>query len=226
MVQVELEECCTLIPKKKIYSIEDIEEMTKPINNNAQCSLNGWSFCSIKNLTEFKWLQLALLDTLNHPEMWGYPGNTYEALIELQRYVHGNHCEKLAKWYHLPMKLQYRNIEGVNAIVDANHNDKIIIPLTARELLDIIAYLNKNYSAEDIYYAYQTDFHHKSITIEHLEYFKRLYLKGELNKLIKFICSKSNELGGFYDYGVEVLRNYVTSRYVFDSRRDGGLNIK
>lgn len=73
---------------------------------------------------------------------------------------------------------------------------------------------------------FEFKFHHKSITIEHLEYFKRLYLKGELNKLIKFICSNSNELGGFYDYGVEVLRNYVTSRYVFDSRRDGGGNIK
>ena len=59
------------------------------------------------------------------------------------------------------------------------------------------------------------------MTIEHLEEFKKLYCKGKLNKLVRFICSKSNELGGFVDYGVDVVRNRLTSHYLFDNRKGG-----
>ena len=107
----------------------------------------------------------------------------------------------------------------MNCIVDANHADKVIIPLTARELLDIIADLNKGHGVEDIYNAYLQEFHHETITIEHLEQLRLLYFNGKLNKIIKFICSKSNELGGFVDYGVDVIHNRLTSQYLFDSRR-------
>ena len=72
---------------------------------------------------------------------------------------------------------------------------------------------------EDIYNAYLQEFHHETITIEHLEQLRLLYFNGKLNKIIKFICSKSNELGGFVDYGVDVIHNRLTSQYLFDSRR-------
>lgn len=202
---------------QKQYSLEDIQKMTKPINKNSQFSFNGWSFCSIKNLEEFKWIQMALRDTLNFPEAWGCEYNNFGAILKLQKYVSGNNCEKLRKWYGIPIKYEYRNAKNVNCIVDANNNDQVIIPLTAEEILDVVVDLNKNRKVEDIYHAY--DFHHQIMTIELLEKFKELYDTGKLNKLIRFICSKSNELGGFNDYGVSVIRNRLTSQYIFDSRK-------
>ena len=85
--------------------------------------------------------------------------------------------------------------------------------------MDVIVDLNKNRDVEDIYHAY--DFHHQVMTIGYLDDFKRLYCKGKLNKLVRFICSKSNELGGFVDYGVDVVRNRLTSHYLFDNRKGG-----
>lgn len=55
---------------------------------------------------------------------------------------------------------------------------------------------------------------------EKMEKFQSLYFKGKLNKLIKYICSKSNEIGGFHDYGVTIIRNRLTSQYLFDPRRE------
>ena len=115
------------------------------------------------------------------------------------------------------MKLEYRNSQGVNSIVDANHDDKVIIPVTASELLDLIADLNKNRKPSDIFEFY--DWYHKEVTIESLELFHNYYKQCKLNKLIKYICSKSNEIGGFQDYGVGIIRNRLTSQYLYDSRK-------
>lgn len=203
---------------RKVYTKEDVEKRCKIWKKSNQLGLDGWPFFSYKTLEEVEWVKAAILDALNKPQLFNANDN-YGALCNLKEMIKGKNAEKLRDKYGIPPKLEYRNVQGVNAIVDVNHSDKLIVPLTASELLDIIVDLNKNRKIEDIYHAY--DFHHEAMTIEYLETFRILYCKGKLNKLIKFICSKSNELGGFQDYGVGVIRNRLTSHYLFDPRRGG-----
>lgn len=206
-----------LIVTRKVYTKEDVEKRCKIWKKSNQLGLDGWPFFSYKHLEEVEWVKAAILDALNHPERFNASDN-YGALCNLKSMIKNKNAEKLRSRYGIPVKLEYRNTKGVNSIVDANHGDKLIVPLTAEELLDIIVDLNKNRKVEDIFNAY--DFHHGSVTIEYLETFGKLYCQGKLNKIIRFICSKSNELGGFNDYGVSVIRNRLTSHYLFDSRRE------
>ena len=218
MVQVELDSCDSsgLMVSRKIYTMQDVENKCNIWRKSNQLGLDGWPFFTFNNEEEIEWVKLAILDALNKPVMFK-ASDSYGALCNLKKLIKGKNAIVLKSKYALPCKLEYRNKEDVNAIVDVNHNDKIIIPLTAEEILDIIADFNKSRSVEEIYNVY--DFHHETMTIEHLKEFKKLYYNCKLNKLIKFICSKSNELGGFYDYGVGIIRNRLTSQYVYDSRR-------
>lgn len=192
-----------LIVTRKVYTKEDVEKRCKIWKKSNQLGLDGWPFFSYKHPEEVEWVKAAILDALNKPELFNASDN-YGALCNLKSMIKNKNAEKLRSRYGIPVKLEYRNTNGINSIVDANHNDRLIIPLTAEELLDIIVDLNKGRKIEDIYNAY--DFHHATMTIEYLESFRELYCKGKLNKIIRFICSKSNELGGFTDYGI---RSYV-----------------
>lgn len=203
----------------KKYTMTDIEEMMNLIESSNQITLHTWKLGTCNNNTEYEWVKRAVLDACNTPEKFDSPGDTLGAIINLRKMIKKNNCNVLRGRYGMTPKYEYRNQYLHNFIVDANNHDEIIIPLTAREILDIIADLNKGHSISKIYDSYLEDFHHDTVTMEHLELLKKLYYKGELNKLIKFICSKSNELGGFVDYGVEVLRNCLTSQYIYDSRR-------
>lgn len=205
-----------LMITKKVYTTEDVEEKCKIWKKSNQLGFDGWPFFTYNNLEEVEWVKKAILDALNTPSTFNATDN-YAALCNLKELIKGKKAEKLRAKYGIPVKLEYRNTNDVNCIVDANHNDKIIVPLTACELLDIIVDLNKKRKVEDIFNAY--DFHHDTMSIEYLETFQKLYCHGKLNKLIRFICSKSNELGGFQDYGVDVVRNRLTSHYLFDNRR-------
>ena len=169
MGQVELENCSTgtINVSRKIYTLGDIQKISKPIRNQTQFSFKGWSFCSIKNMIEYDWMEKAIVDTLNKPEAWGCPGDNYAALLKLQEYVSGNNCIRLKKWYGIPERYEYRNAYDLNCIVDANHDDKIIIPLTARETLNTITDLIKNRSIEEIYEASLEHWYHKELTMEH-----------------------------------------------------------
>ena len=207
-----------LIVTRKVYAKEDVEKKCKIWKKSKQLGFDGWPFFTYKNLEEVEWVKAAILDALNHPEMFNARDN-YGALCNLKHLIKNKNAEKLRSRYGIPVKLEYRNTNGVNSIVDANHNDKLIIPLTAEELLDIIVDINKGRGIEEIFYAY--DFHHDTMTIEYLESFRELYCKGKLNKIIRFVCTKSNELGGFTDYGVSVIRNRLTSHYLFDNRKEG-----
>lgn len=217
MGQIDLGSCTEgpLLVPRKVYTKEDVEKKCKIWHKSNQLGFDGWPFFTFNDLEEVEWVKAAILDALNNPRMFNANDN-YGALCNLKRKIKGKNAIVLKAKYGIPVKLEYRNAYEVNAIVDVNHNDRLIIPLTAEELLDIIVDLNKNRKIEDIYNAY--DFHHETMTIEYLESFKELYCKGKLNKIIRFICSKSNELGGFTDYGVNVIRNRLTSHYIFDSR--------
>ncbi|MBQ2651923.1 MAG: hypothetical protein IJF83_00050 [Methanobrevibacter sp.] len=223
MVQVELDNCSNkgiFHISRKVYTMEDIDELVKPITSSKQISFpKGRMFCSYKDAIEIEWVKAAILDALNNPEKFYSPGDTFGATMKLQEMIKGNNCIVLRKEYGIPEKLEYRNTYEVNSIVDANHNDRVIIPITAGEILDLIADLNKNRKLEDIFEVY--DWYHKDMTIELLELFQTYYRECRLNKLIKYICSKSNELGGFQDYGVGVVRNRLTTQYLFDSRKSG-----
>lgn len=214
--ELPMEGASLMIPRK-VYTKEYVEENVKPWKSN-QVGFNGWAICTIRNESEIPLIKAAVLDALNHPEHFNASDN-YGALCNLKKYIEKGNAEKLRNRYGIPIKLEYRNLTGVNCIVDANHDDQLIIPLTAGEILDVIVDLNKGRNIEDIYYAY--DFHHDTMTIEYLEQFQRYYYKGELNKIVKFITTKSNELGGFVDYGVDIIRNRLTSHYLFDSRKGG-----
>ena len=208
-----------MIPRK-VYTKEYVEQNCTYWKSSNQVGLNGWAICIIRNKDEIPLIQAAVLDALNHPERFNANDN-YGALCNLKEYIKRGNAEKLRSRYAMPVKLEYRNVQGINSIVDANHDDKIIIPLTAGEILDVIVDLNKNRDIEEIYYAYE--FNHETMTIEYLEQFQEYYYKGELNKIVKFICSKSNELGGFVDYGFDIIRNRLTSHYLFDNRKEKNL---
>jgi len=216
MVQTELKNNSTfkspsLVITRKVYTKEYVDEKCKIWAKSNQMGFDGWPFFSYKNLEEVEWVKAAILDALNRPQSFNARDN-YGALCNLKEKIKGKNAIVLRSKYGVPMKLEYRNTKGVNSIVDVNHGDKLVVPLTAEEVLDVIADLNKNRSVEDVFNAY--DFHHKVMTIEYLEIFKRLYCNGKLNKLVKFICSKSNELGGSNDYGVPIIRNRLTSQYI------------
>ena len=214
-MQVELPGCSTstINCTRKVYTIQDIDRLVKPIQSSKQISFpRGRMFCSYKDTIEIDWVKSAILDALNHPEKFDSPGDTFGATMKLQEMIKGNKCHILKKWYDIPQKLEYRNAYEVNAIVDANHQDRLIIPLTAEEILDVIVDINKNRSLEDICNVY--NFHHSEMNVHYLELFKELYYKNELDKLIRFICTKSNDLGGFMDHGVGVVRNRLTSHYL------------
>jgi len=219
MVQAELNSSTLttgFMITRKVYTKEDVEKKCKIWKKSHQIGFDGWPFCTYKNLEEIEWVKKAILDALNHPEKFNANDN-YGALCNLKEMIKGKQAVRLRSKYGVPAKYEYRNTMGVNSIVDANHGDRIIVPLTAGEVLDIIVDLNKNRDLEDIFNAY--NFHHETMSIEYLETFKGLYCQGKLNKLIKFICSKSNELGGFQDYGVDIIRNRLTSHYLLDARR-------
>lgn len=212
-MQVDLNGCATgtFNSSIKVYTKKDVEEKCKIWHKSNQLGFDGWPFFSFKNLVEVEWVKAAILDALNHPEMFNATDN-YGALCNLKEMIKGKNAIVLKSRYGVPPKLEYRNCENVNCIVDANNDDAIIIPLTATEILDVVVDLNKNRSLDEIFRAYE--FYHESMSFEYLERFKDLYQHGELNKLIRFICRKSNELGGFYDYGVCVIRNRLTSHYL------------
>lgn len=205
-----------LLFARKVYTKEYVEKKCKIWPKSNQLGFDGWPFFSYKNLEEIDWVKNAILDALNNPESFD-SRDTYGALCNLKKMIKGKNAKVLRSKYGLPIKLEYRNAYELNCIVDANHNDTVIIPLTAGEILDIIADLNKNREVSELFEVY--DFHHGDVTIELLEKFQELYNKGELNKLIKYICSKSNELGGFHDYGVGIIRNRLTTQYLFDHRK-------
>lgn len=207
-----------LIITRKVYTMEDVEKKCKIWPKSNQMGFDGWPFFSYKNIVEVEWVKAAIVDALNKPSLFG-ASDTYGALCNLKELIKGKNAEKLRSKYGIPIKLEYRNAYEVNSIVDANHNDQVIIPLTASEILDLIADLNKNRDVEELFNVYE--FHHKEVTIELLEKFQTLYNKGKLNKLIRYICSKSNELGGFHDYGVGMIRNRLTTQYIFDNRNGG-----
>lgn len=217
MVQVELTDCTSNIQfTKKVYTREEVEGMVKLWKSSGQVSIMGMAIGTPKNTTEEKWIRAAIFDALNKPELYGCKCDTFGALMVLRNMIKNKKAHVLSKWYNLPIKYEYRNNFGVNAIVDANQDDEIIFPLVASEVLDVIADLNKNRTTREIYANYT--FYH-DICLEDLEKFKVAYNKGVLNRLIKYICSKSNEIGGFKDYGVDVIRNRLTSQYLFDNRR-------
>lgn len=219
MGQIELPDCTNTIQvSRKVYSNEELEEMVK-VWSTGQVAIMGMAIGSAKNDYEISWIKAAIGDALNHPEVFNSPNDTFGALNNLRGMIKNKNAVVLRARYGIPVKLEYRNTLGVNAIVDVNHEDNVIIPLTASEILDIIVDLNKNRNVEDIYYAYEEEFYHETMTIEYLESFQELYQKGKLNNIIRFICHKSNELGGFKDYGVDVIRNRLTSQYLFDNRR-------
>ena len=220
MVQAELNSSTFkgtgFIVTRKVYTKEDVEKKCKIWPKSNQLGFDGWPFFSYKSLEETEWVKAAILDALNKPETFNANDN-YGALCNLKELIKGKNAEKLRAKYGIPVKLEYRNAYEVNSIVDANHDDRVIIPLTASEILDLIADLNKNRDVEELFNVYE--FHHKDVTIELLEKFQTLYNQGKLNKLIRYICSKSNELGGFHDYGVGIIRNRLTTQYLFDSRK-------
>lgn len=220
MGQIDLNSCtCTPTitpPKKRIYTKKDVDNKCKIWHKSNQMGFDGWPFFTFNDIIEVEWVKAAILDALNNPQTFNAT-DTYGALCNLKEKIKGKNAIILKSKYGIPPKLEYRNKENINSIVDANRNNEIIIPLTAEELLDIIVDINKGRKIDEIYRAYE--FHHDEMSIEYLERFKDLYNHGELNKVIRFICSKSNELGGFYDYGVSVIRNRLTSHYIFDSRR-------
>ena len=206
-----------LLFARKVYTKEYVEKKCKIWRKSNQLGFDGWPFFTYNNLEEVDWVKNAILDALNHPENFNCR-DTYGALCNLKSMIKGKNAKVLRSKYGLPIKLEYRNAYECNCIVDANHNDTIIIPLTAGEILDLIADLNKNREVNELFEVYE--FHHTDVTIELLEKFERLYRKGQLNKLIKYICNKSNELGGFHDHGVGIIRNRLTSQYIFDNRRN------
>ena len=220
MVQAELNSSTFsstgFIITRKVYTKEDVEKKCKVWKKSNQLGFDGWPFFSYKKLEEIEWVKAAILDALNKPETFNATDN-YGALCNLKELIKGKNAGKLQAKYGIPMKLEYRNAYEVNSIVDANHDDRVIIPLTAGEILDLIADLNKNREVSELFEVYE--FYHGDVTIELLEKFQRYYNQGKLNKIIRYICSKSNELGGFHDYGVGIIRNRLTTQYLFDQRK-------
>ena len=170
MVQTELKNNSTfkspsLVITRKVYTKEYVDEKCKIWAKSNQMGFDGWPFFSYKNLEEVEWVKAAILDALNRPQSFNARDN-YGALCNLKEKIKGKNAIVLRSKYGVPMKLEYRNTKGVNSIVDVNHGDKLVVPLTAEEVLDVIADLNKNRSVEDVFNAY--DFHHKVMTIEYL----------------------------------------------------------
>ena len=222
MVQAELTNIgpSSIQVSRKLYSHDEVNEMVK-LWSTGQVSIMGMAIGSPINHREEQWIRAAIFDALNYPEKFNCKNDNFGALMVLRDLIKNKNAKVLGEWYKLPVKLEYRNNYGVNAIVDVNHDDEVIFNLVAFEVLDVIADLIKNRSVEDIFSNY--DFYHDDVDVEDLRKFKEAYMSGALNKLIKYICRKSNELGGFKDYGVNVIRNRVTSQFILDQRRGRGV---
>ena len=201
----------------KLYSKNEVEDMIS-VWSTGQVALCGMNIGSAHNKYEEEWIKAGIFDALNHPEKFDCECNdTFGALMVLKDRISGGNVSVLKDEYGIPPCYEYRNNKGVNAIVDVNHDDEVVFPFTAGEVLDIICDLNKNRSVDDILRSY--DFYHGGVTGSVLVDFNAAYVGRELNRLVKHICHKSNELGGFMDHGVGVLRNRLTSQYLFDSRK-------
>ena len=210
MGQVELSEYAGL------YSKKEVEDMVS-VWTTGQVAICGMSIGTAGNKFEQDWIKAAIFDALNHPEKFNSKNDTFGALMVLKSKIQGGNVHVLKSEYGVPPRFEYRNSRGVNAVVDVNHESKVVFHLTACEVLDVICDLNKNRSIKQIFNSY--DFYHKNVSLESLKFFKDAYSNGELNKVVKYICSKSNDIGGFKDHGVGVVRNRLTSQYLFDARR-------
>lgn len=193
------------LPQGKVCSREDIRKLVKKIDSSRQVSLNGWMFCKFYSDEQVDWIIDAITDTLNNHN------GSYFALLELKESLKGGKIESLRSKYAVPKILKYSSTMNVNSIYDAN-NGKCFIPVTASEILDLILDIKKGRSLAYIFGSY--NFHHKDMNREYLERFINAYTHKELNKLIKFICTKSNQEGGFVDHGVDVIRNRRVEDYL------------
>lgn len=142
MVQAELNSSTLkgngLIITRKVYTKEYVDKKCKIWVKSRQLGFDGSPFCLYKHLEEIEWVKCAILDALNNPETFN-AGDNYAALCNLKDLIKGSKAEKLRSKYAVPVKLEYRNAKGVNCIVDVNHGDKLVVPLTSGELLDVIA---------------------------------------------------------------------------------------
>lgn len=162
--------------------------------------------CSVNYSDEqVDWIIDAITDTLNKSN------GSYFALLELKESLKGGKIEILRSKYATPKILKYSSTMNINSVYDAG-TGKCFIPVTASEILDLILDLKKGRTIDYLMSSY--DFYHKDMNREYLERFIDAYMHKELNKLIKFICMKSNVEGGFVDHGVGVIRNRRVEDYI------------
>lgn len=194
-----------MVHSKKVCSREDIRKLVKKIDSSRQVSLNGWMFCKFYSDEQVDWIIDAITDTLNKSN------GSYFALLELKESLKGGKIEILRSKYATPKILKYSSTMNINSVYDAG-TGKCFIPVTASEILDLILDLKKGRTIDYLMSSY--DFYHKDMNREYLERFIDAYMHKELNKLIKFICMKSNVEGGFVDHGVGVIRNRRVEDYI------------
>lgn len=204
MVQVELETKNNGILSRHVYSRAEVKSMVKIIRTSHQVSLLGWMFCKYYDEEQVDWVIGAITDTLNNSN------DTFKGLRDLKHSLKGGKIEILRSKYAVPRVLKYSSQKNVNSIYDAE-SSKCFIPVTAGEILDLILDLKKG---RDVNYLMSYDFHHKDMNYEYLERFIDAYHHKDLNKIIKWICMKSNREGGFVDYGVGVIRNRRAEDYL------------
>ena len=194
-----------LFPNKRVCSREDIRKLVKKIDSSNQISLNGWMFCKFYKDEQVDWIINAITDTLNKSN------GSYFALLDLKKSLKGGNIEILRSKYATPKILKYSSTMNVNSVYDAE-TGKCFIPVTASELLDLVLDIKKGRSID--YFMGSYDFYHKDMNREYLERFIDAYNHKELNRVIKFICKKSNLDGGFVDHGVGVIRNRKVEDYL------------
>ena len=208
MVQVELETNSNNVgvPGGRRWSREEVKSMVKIIKTSGQVSLNGWMFCKYYRDEQVDWVISAIMDTLNNSD------DSFRGLLKLKESLKGGNVQILRSKYSTPKILKYSSTAGVNCIYDAE-SGKCFIPVTASEILDLTWDIKKGRSIDFIMRSY--DFYHEAMNREYLERFIDVYSHKELNKLINFICVKSNREGGFVDHGVGVVRNRDVVTHVF-----------
>ena len=208
MVQVELETNSNNVgvPGGRRWSREEVKSMVKIIKTSGQVSLNGWMFCKYYRDEQVEWVISAIMDTLNNSD------DSFRGLLKLKESLKGGNVKILRSKYATPKLLKYSSTAGVNCIYDAE-SGKCFIPVTASEILDLTWDIKKGRSIDFIMRSY--DFYHDAMNREYLDRFIDCYSHKELNKLIRFICAKSNGEGGFVDHGVGVVRNRDVVTHVF-----------
>lgn len=189
----------------RVCSREDIRKLVKKIDSSNQISLNGWMFCKFYKEEHVDWIINAITDTLNKSN------GSYFALLDLKKSLKGGNIEILRSKYATPKILKYSSTMNVNSVYNAE-DGKCFIPVTASELLDLVLDIKKGRSID--YFMGSYDFYHKDMNREYLERFIDAYNHKELNRIIKFICKKSNLDGGFVDHGVGVIRNRRVEDYL------------